>query len=106
MWITVKSLIRTFSHSHICSSSICIFTHLNIKICTSIKSLDQLFFYLFEELQRFKIPPDHIVQLTTEVDVVVDIITFKFIDHMLSEVDSCYPAIFNLLEPLLIIAVI
>jgi hypothetical protein len=65
-----------------------------------------LFFYHFENLQGLQSPPAKVVEHAAEIDIIIDIVSFKLIDHVLAEIYPRYPAVLDILEPLLVLTVV
>src|SRR5690606_22510096 len=71
-----------------------------------MQSFRELLFDGFVYLNRFLTPPVQVVQFAAEVDKIIYVARFKFIDYMFTEIDTRNPAIFDVLKPLFVITVV
>ena len=71
-----------------------------------MKSFCQMFLNVVEELLRFQGSPGERFEVVPEVDEVVDLVFYKFIDHVRSKIDRGYPAILDIIKPFFIIGIV
>lgn len=66
---------------------------------------DDLLHFVVELLRMVAAPPEF-VQLTSVYEIVIDVVFAQFLPDMFTEIQSDHPAVFNVLEPFLVVAVI
>ena len=71
-----------------------------------MKSFCQMFLNVVEELLRFQGSPGERFEVVPEVDEVVDLVFYKFIDHVRSKIDCGYPPILDIIKPFFVIRII
>jgi len=50
--------------------------------------------------------PFEFIQISAKIDVIIDSGLAEFIQHVVSEIDKCNPAVFGFLKPFLVVAVV